>query len=162
MSIMFQAIAPGFFAKCFRGPGGIAGLQDFFGDWKRHNAAAHPHKHLRLVEQRFKFADLLLREGTEVILGQPGNQKRSGDNIIDFIVFIPEGPVQLQAVDLAFLIDNQAHRIFIGINDLDIAANCLLQVLQPCANLHHPRVLPRFHQKNSDCVRGMGLLKGRI
>ena len=69
---------------------------------------------------------LFLAQTLEVLRTAIAHKKGSRHNIIDAIVFIPQGAVQRKSLQLAFLISDQTHSFFKRIDRLNITANRFL------------------------------------
>lgn len=56
-------------------------------------------------------------------------------------MLVPEGPVQVQSNELAFIVQHQPHRIVKGIGGGNIAAHLRLQRMEAGVDLLHIRLL---------------------
>ena len=82
-------------------------------------------------------------QGCKILLAQTHYQKVSGNGIIHFSVFIPQGTVQGQSHELTIVIADDGHRVCKGVNSSNRAAHRLLQSLQVVINLDLLRMLSR-------------------
>ena len=100
-----------------------------FGDHgNRDNSVSELGKLLRLFKELCILECKLTIQRTEAVIGQTDNGKGSGNNIIDFSVFITQSAVERKTFELCFLVTNNTHRVLVGINCLNVAA---YQSLQP-------------------------------
>ena len=100
-----------------------------FGDHgNRDNSVSELGELLRLFKELCILECKLTIQRTEAVIGQTDNGKGSGNNIIDFSVFITQSAVERKTFELCFLVTNNTHRVLVGINCLNVAA---YQSLQP-------------------------------
>ena len=69
----------------------------------------------------------LWRERAEVILAEPADEERPGDDVLDFARLVPDGSVVGQAIDLALLVAYESNRVVEEICGLYVTADSGLQ-----------------------------------
>ena len=84
-------------------------------------------------------------------------------------MLVPEGTVQVQADELAFIVQHQPHQIVKGIGGGNIAAHLRLQRMKAGGDLLHIGLLHGLHHQNSQLLRGvcsgaapLGMAKARL
>ena len=114
----------------------------------------HMDEHFRLVEFLLIVLYLLRREGAEAVTCEASDQERAGNDIVDLSFIVPEGAVQGQAFDLAFIVQNEAGIVREGIGGLDEAADRFLQVFKfsGSAETSSARVLYRASDSFTTCL----------
>ena len=132
----------------FRFPWNIRRFHLVIRQRQRHNAASHPYKHFRLVKFLFKLLHQFRGQGSEIFFSQTDYQKITGDNVINLPVIIPQRPVQLASIYLAFLIHHESNFFIERIDRFNITAHSFLQIFQFTANLNSLGIHSRFDQKN--------------
>ena len=121
----------------------------------RHNRnhgylAVYLGKHLRLLELLRVLLLKLRRERAKIIIGQSRYHESTGDDVINFSVLISERTIELQAVQLSFLVTDKGNRIVVRINRFDASANSLLQRIQAAVDLLSIRFLHRLDNQYRD------------
>lgn len=56
------------------------------------------------MEHALKLLNLLARQRTKIIFRQANQQERTGNNIINFTVIIPERPIQRKSLQFPFFV----------------------------------------------------------
>ncbi|EQF34177.1 hypothetical protein QK7_0608 [Clostridioides difficile DA00154] len=115
---------------------------------KRHNAAPHAYKSLRLMKVFLKLLHQFRGQRTKIILAQSHNQKITGDNVINIAVIITQRTVQFFAYEFTFVVHHQCNRLIERISCLNIATYGFLQILQLTADLHSLRIHERLYQQH--------------
>ena len=115
---------------------------------KRHNAAPHAYKSLRLMKVFLKLLHQFRGQRTKIILAQSDNQEITGDNVINIAVIITQRTVQVFAYELTFIVHDQCNRLIERISCLNIATYGFLQILQLTADLHSLRIHERLYQQH--------------
>ena len=123
-----------------------------FGDHRDSNdPVADFCKLLRHFELRHELAQQIGRERAEAVIRQTCDQKCTGNNIIDFSIFIPQGTVERQAFQLALFIANNGNRLRKGIDGLNTPADFMLQGLKAGRDFFHIGLLVRLDHQHSHC-----------
>ena len=125
-------------------------LLRFRHNWNYGYLAVYLGKHFRLFEQLRVFLLKLRRERAEIIIGQSRYHESTGDDVINLSVLSAERTIELQAVQLSFLVTDKCDRIVVRINRLDVSANSLLQRSQAAVDLLSIRLLHRLDNQYRD------------
>ena len=113
-----------------------------------HKPVADLEKLFRGVELLLKLLHQIIRKGRKIFFTQTNNQKCTCQNVIDMAILIPERTVEIKPQQFAFLIANQSHRLFIGINRFNIPADSHLQAFQSGRDFHGAGFFLRFHHQD--------------
>lgn len=110
------------------------------------NSAVQMIKCFRMPKHLLIFLCHLRGETAEVFSAAVADEKGAGDDVVNVPVLVSHGPVQIHAVELSFLVADDAHGVFKGVKPFDIAAYGLLHIGEGGANLGDSGLFLRLHE----------------
>lgn len=105
---------------------------------------------LWIAEHGGVFRQQLIGEGCEIVIPQPDDKKRAGEDVIDFAGIIPQRAVQRQPEQLAGFAADDADGIGEGVQNLDIPADGALQGCERMRDLRRVRYAVRRDGEDAD------------